>query len=124
MRRVNAKAGNTKTKEVYQSTMSSQSASLPPGFPLAQVNGSSYWDGGPYSNTPLSEAINCLERCADGSREVKREIIVAELVPRQGEKADNMEQVISRFYNMIFASKLELDRKLFSPVTSIFSSER
>ena len=34
------------------------SGSLPPNFPATWVDGSSYWDGGLVSNTPLSVAIN------------------------------------------------------------------
>jgi predicted acylesterase/phospholipase RssA len=90
------------------------SGSLPPGFPMTEINGSFYWDGGVGSNTPLSEAINCLERCDGGSRDVPRELIVVELVPMEGAKPSTMEEVMSRFFNMIFASKLELDRKLFA----------
>ena len=41
------------------------SGSLPPNFPATCVDGSSYWDGGLYSNTPLSVAINCLESYCD-----------------------------------------------------------
>jgi len=39
------------------------SGSLPPGFPMTEIGGRFYWDGGLHSNTPLSEAINCLENC-------------------------------------------------------------
>jgi NTE family protein len=90
------------------------SASLPPGFPMTVIKNRCYWDGGLYSNTPLSEAINCLERCGECSRDVKRELIIAELVPMEGDKPKNLEEVMSRFFNIVFASKLELDTKLFS----------
>ncbi len=89
------------------------SGSLPPAFPMTRIKDGYYWDGGVHSNTPLSEAINCLERCGARSRGVKREIIVVELVPMQGTIPNTMEEVISRFFNLIFASKLELDKKLF-----------
>lgn len=89
------------------------SGSLPPGFPMTEINGRTYWDGGLRSNTPLSEAINCLERCDEGRRDVKRELIVVELVPMEGRKPGNMQEVMSRFFNIIFSSKLDLDGKLF-----------
>ena len=37
------------------------SASLPPGLPMAEINGKHYWDVGLFSNTPLRAAIGCLE---------------------------------------------------------------
>ncbi|MGH3754825.1 MAG: patatin-like phospholipase family protein [Pseudonocardiaceae bacterium] len=39
------------------------SGSLPPGFPMTQIGGRWYWDGGLFANTPLSPAINFLESC-------------------------------------------------------------
>jgi len=89
------------------------SGSLPPGFPMTEIGGRFYWDGGLHSNTPLSEAINCLENCHDDGNGIRRELIVVELVPMAGEKPNNLKEVVSRFFNMIFASKLELDTKLF-----------
>lgn len=89
------------------------SGSLPPGFPMTEINGGSYWDGALHASLPLSEAINCLERVDDGSREVERELIVVELVPMAGQKPTNMPEVVSRFSNVIFSSKLELDKTLF-----------
>jgi NTE family protein len=89
------------------------SGSLPPGFPMTEIGGRFYWDGGLHSNTPLSEAINCLENCHDPDHVIKRELVVVELVPMAGEKPNNVKEVMSRFFNMIFASKLELDTKLF-----------
>ncbi|HET6515432.1 MAG TPA: patatin-like phospholipase family protein [Thermodesulfovibrionales bacterium] len=90
------------------------SGSLPPAFPMTEIKQNFYWDGGLHSNTPLSEAINCLERCKAGSLDVRRELIIVELVPMEGEKPGNIEEVMSRFFNIIFASKLNLDAKLFS----------
>jgi predicted acylesterase/phospholipase RssA len=87
------------------------SGSLPPNFPATWVDGSSYWDGGLFSNTPLSVAINCLERC--GGDSVEREVIVVELFPRVGSVPNSIPDVINRIFNLSFSSKLTLDRKLF-----------
>jgi NTE family protein len=88
------------------------SGSLPPNFPATWVDGSSYWDGGLFSNTPLSVAINCLERCcADDSLE--REVIIVELFPRVGSLPNSIPEVINRIFNLSFSSKLTLDEKLF-----------
>jgi NTE family protein len=38
------------------------SCSLPPSFPATEINGHSYWDGGLWSNTPLSEVLDRLRK--------------------------------------------------------------
>ena len=91
------------------------SGSLPPNFPATWVDGSSYWDGGLFSNTPLSVAINCLERCC-GDDSVEREVIVVELFPRVGSVPDSIPEVINRIFNLTFSSKLTLDTKLFQQI--------
>lgn len=88
------------------------SGSLPPNFPATWVDGSTYWDGGLFSNTPLSVAINCLERCC-GDDSVEREVIVVELFPRTGSVPNSIPEVINRIFNLSFSSKLNLDQKLF-----------
>ena len=57
------------------------SGSLPPGFPMTEIEGEWYWDGGLFSNTPLSPAINALEEAANGDPSAVRELIVVELFP-------------------------------------------
>ena len=57
------------------------SGSLPPGFPMTEIEGKWYWDGGLFSNTPLSPAIDALEEAADGDPCAVRELIVVELFP-------------------------------------------
>jgi NTE family protein len=36
--------------------------SLPPSFPATPPDGSQYWDGGLWSNTPLRDVLNCLQK--------------------------------------------------------------
>lgn len=92
------------------------SGSLPPGFPMTQIDGHCYWDGGLRSNTPLSEAINCLEAFEPDNSSVKREVIVIELVPMAGQVPQTIQQVTERFFSLIFSSKLALDQALFRKV--------
>jgi NTE family protein len=92
------------------------SGSLPPSFPPTQVDGGYFWDGGLHVNTPLSVAINCLERCDGGSSDVERELIVVELFPMAGEVPTSIREVVARFFNIVFSSKVELDEKLFAQV--------
>ena len=37
------------------------SCSLPPTFPATELNGTSYWDGGLWSNTPIRDALNAIQ---------------------------------------------------------------
>jgi predicted acylesterase/phospholipase RssA len=37
------------------------SGSLPPGFPATRIDGTDYWDGGLFSNTPIDSLLNLLE---------------------------------------------------------------
>jgi predicted acylesterase/phospholipase RssA len=37
------------------------SGSLPPGFPSTRIDGTDYWDGGLFSNTPIDSLLNLLE---------------------------------------------------------------
>jgi NTE family protein len=39
------------------------SCSLPPSFPATIVEGRHYWDGGLWSNTPLPDVLNVLQKC-------------------------------------------------------------
>ena len=48
---------------------------------MTRIGTEAYWDGGLFSNTPLSPAIEALERAGDGDRDVERELIVVELFP-------------------------------------------
>jgi predicted acylesterase/phospholipase RssA len=92
------------------------SGSLPPSFPPTRVDGGCFWDGGLYLNTPLSVAINCLERCDGGSVDVEREVIVVELFPMAGAVPTNLPEAVARLFNILFSSKLVLDEKLFGQV--------
>lgn len=38
------------------------SGSLPPGFPVTEINGEHYWDGGLFSNTPIEAVLDLLEQ--------------------------------------------------------------
>jgi NTE family protein len=83
------------------------SGSLPPGFPMTQVNGDYYWDGGLFENTPLSPALNRLEELD----KEKRELIVVELFPRQSPIPDDMTNVVNRMLQLQYTNRLKLDGK-------------
>jgi hypothetical protein len=55
-----------------------------------------YWDGGLFSDTPLSPAINALEATANGDRAVERELIVVELFPMKAPVPRTLPEVLRR----------------------------
>jgi NTE family protein len=89
------------------------SASLPPAFPLTPIGEEYYWDGGLFQNTPLSSAINCLEQATGDCR---REVIVVELFPQHAPLPRDMAAVMNRYGQLLFDSKLKIDRKLFRTI--------
>jgi NTE family protein len=94
------------------------SGSLPPSFPLTQIGEHYYWDGGLFQNTPLSSAINCLEQLPSDSR---REVIVVELFPAKAPLPKDMAEVANRLGQLLLASKLRIDRKLFRTIDGIIA---
>jgi NTE family protein len=89
------------------------SGSIPPSFPSTSTGGVPYWDGGLFLNTPLSSAINCLEQIPG---DVKRELIVVELFPMEAPEPTDMSEVSNRLGQLMFASKLRIDQKMFHVV--------
>jgi NTE family protein len=85
------------------------SGSLPPGFPMTEINGNQYWDGGLFSNTPLSPAINRLEDLDTD----KRELVVIELFPQESPIPEKMPDVVNRMMQLQFTNRLKMDEKLF-----------
>lgn len=85
------------------------SGSLPPGFPMSEVDGDHYWDGGLFTDTPLSPAINRLEELETD----KRELVVIESFPREVPIPDNLSDVVNRTVQLQFTNRLKLDEKLF-----------
>jgi predicted acylesterase/phospholipase RssA len=88
------------------------SGSLPPSFPMTPIEDNSYWDGGLFSNTPLSPAINALEASAGGDRAVVRELIVVELFPMKAAVPRTFAQVLQRMVQLQYTSRLTLDADL------------
>ncbi len=100
------------------------SGSLPPNFPMTRTKDQQsgkegwYWDGGLSSNLPLSQVINLLEAADPGNPDVERELIVVELFPMRAPLPTNMIEVQDRIRQLLFSSKMKLDRKLFDQINS------
>ena len=92
------------------------SGSLPPSFPMTQIDGESYWDGGLFSNTPLSPAINALEEAAEGDSSAVLELIVIELFPMNAAIPADMSDVLQRIVQLQYTSRLKLDQKFFDKI--------
>lgn len=92
------------------------SGALPPAFPAITVrdqrgNPSTYWDGGLYNNTPLSQVINALEeneRTGLPNRRVQT-MVVVNLFPKQNRVPSNLREVIDRSFEIVFANKTSAD---------------
>lgn len=78
------------------------SGSLPPGFPMTEIDGRYFWDGGLFSNTPLSPVIEAL----DPSDAVEKTLIVINLFPSLGKLPENMQEVSDRMLQIIFDNKI------------------
>ena len=92
------------------------SGSLPPGFPMTAIDGGMFWDGGLFSNTPLSPAINALEEAAGGDPDVVREVIVVELFPMNAPVPRSLFDVLQRMVQLQYTSRLKLDKHFFDKV--------
>jgi len=87
------------------------SGSLPPSFPMVEIDGHHYWDGGLFSNTPLKPALKALEKIA--SAEDETEIIMIELFPQKSDTPQNMGEVIERVNSLMLECKVTFDQKMF-----------
>jgi NTE family protein len=92
------------------------SGSLPPGFPMVELDKQRYWDGGLFSNLPLAPAINALERAAGGDRSATRELIVVELFPMSAPIPRNLLEVHQRMIQLQYTSRLKLDAEFFGKI--------
>ena len=92
------------------------SGSLPPGFPMTEIDGRRYWDGGLFSNLPLTPAINALHEAGDGDRSAIRELIVVELFPMSAPIPHTMPEVLQRMVQLQYTSRLKLDKPYFEEI--------
>ncbi|MDQ1538704.1 MAG: hypothetical protein QOE58_3097 [Actinomycetota bacterium] len=92
------------------------SGSLPPGFDMTEIDGEQYWDGGLFSNLPLSPAINALEEAAKDDPSAVLELIVIELFPMEAPIPANLPDVFQRMVKLQYTSRLKLDKKFFDKI--------
>jgi predicted acylesterase/phospholipase RssA len=74
---------------------------------MTEVKGNSYWDGGLFENTPLSPALNFLEKI----NKKKRELVVVELFPKQSPIPEDMADVVNRMLQLQYTNRLKRPRQ-------------
>ncbi|MCC5945870.1 MAG: patatin-like phospholipase family protein [Bernardetiaceae bacterium] len=87
------------------------SMSIPPNFPMVEVDNGFYWDGGLFANMPLAPAINYLESFK--GQHINRNLIIINLFRKRGKLPQTLEEVSDRIKEIIFESKLKSDQKIF-----------
>lgn len=80
------------------------SGALPPGFPPIEVDGEYYWDGGVYSNTPLSVVL-------DDAPRVDTLCFMVDLWSPSGEPPNSMDEVKHRQMDIAYSSRSDEHRK-------------
>ena len=81
------------------------SGALPPSFPMTDVEGRAYWDGGLFDNTPLGAVLDTLS----GDPADARTIYVVNLFPNQAPIPRTMAEVAERTLNLQFANRTRQD---------------
>jgi NTE family protein len=84
------------------------SGSLPPSFPMTVIDGTTYWDGGLFDNTPLGAVLDRL----DPAPATERTVYVVNLFPNQAPIPGNLIEVNQRLQNLQFANRTDEDLKL------------
>jgi NTE family protein len=81
------------------------SGSLPPGFPMTEIDGKSYWDGGLFDTTPLQSAVEMFTL----GPEVRRRLILIAPLPCRGQVPTNFNEVAERMVELQFASRIRAE---------------
>ena len=74
------------------------SGALPPGFPPVRIDGALYWDGGLYSNTPLSTVLDDLPHA-------NTLCFMVDLWSAEGPEPGTLDEVQTRQKDVMFASR-------------------
>jgi len=86
------------------------SSSLPPQFPWTEIRNDTtvhhYWDGGIVDNTPLGDVIDAF----DGSRDVRRLIVIMNLFPAAAKLPTTFAEVNDRIDQLRFGNRLRQDK--------------
>jgi NTE family protein len=84
------------------------SGSLPPSFPMTNIKGREYWDGGLFDNTPMGAVLDRL----GGDPHDERTVYVVNLFPNEAPVPRTLAAVAERTLNLQFANRTKEDLKL------------
>jgi len=94
------------------------SGSLPPSYPPKKVGGRSYWDGGLFDNTPLSQLLNQIS--VDDASATR--VIVINLFPNRGAIPETMVNVWDRMIEIQFSNKTKKDVALAQRMNKLIAA--
>jgi NTE family protein len=94
------------------------SGSLPPSYPPKRVGDRSYWDGGLFDNTPLSQLLNQIR--VDEAAATR--VIVINLFPNRGAMPKNMLNVWDRMIEIQFSNKTQKDVALAQKINKLIAA--
>src|SRR5271165_2996284 len=91
------------------------SGSLPPSFPMTEIDGKSYWDGGLFDNTPLGAVLDRL----DPAPGVYRTIYVVNLFSNEAPIPRSLVEVTARTQNLQFANRTAEDVRMLRRIDEV-----
>jgi NTE family protein len=91
------------------------SGSLPPSFPMTVIDGTAYWDGGLFDNTPLGAVLDRLDTSAGADRA----IYVVNLFPNEAPIPTTLLEVNERVQNLQFANRTLADVKMLHRIDEV-----
>ena len=94
------------------------SGSLPPSYPPKKVGSRSYWDGGLFDNTPLSQLLNQIS--VDDASATR--VIVINLFPNRGAIPETMVNVWDRMIEIQFSNKTKKDVALAQRMNKLIAA--
>jgi predicted acylesterase/phospholipase RssA len=94
------------------------SGSLPPSYPPKRVGNRSYWDGGLFDNTPLSQLLNQIS--VDDASATR--VIVINLFPNRGSIPKNIMNVWDRMIEIQFSNKTKNDVALAQKINKLIAA--
>ena len=94
------------------------SGSLPPSYPPKRIDNRSYWDGGLFDNTPLSQLLNQIS--VDDAAVTR--VIVINLFPNRGAIPKTMINVWDRMVEIQFSNKTKKDVALAQKINKLIAA--
>jgi predicted acylesterase/phospholipase RssA len=108
---VDIEEGKSRAFDSYEDRITAEhvvaSGSLPPGFPAKEIKGKHYWDGGLWSNTPLPEVLNAMQKA--GPMDERYHVYIIDVFPKQRRVPQTNWEVWQRITEITYADKTTYD---------------